>query len=47
MDIKNMPNVHVLDHPLLLHKISQIRKVSTQTNEFRQLVKEIAVIDCL
>ncbi len=47
MDIKTMPNVHVLDHPLLLHKISQIRKVTTQTNEFRQLVKEIAVIEGL
>lgn len=45
MEINKMPSVHVLDHPLLQHKISQIRKVTTQTNEFRQLVKEIAVIE--
>ena len=47
MEINKMPSVHVLDHPLLQHKISQIRKVTTQTNEFRQLVKEIAVIEGL
>ncbi|MGM9813935.1 MAG: uracil phosphoribosyltransferase [Candidatus Enteromonas sp.] len=47
MDLTKQSNVHVLDHPLLKHKISQIRKENTETNEFRALVKEIAVIEGL
>ena len=47
MDIADMKNVHVLDHPLLKHKITKIRRVETQTNEFREIVKEIAVIEGL
>lgn len=47
MDIAHQPTVHVLDHPLLKHKITQIRKASTETNLFRQLVKEIAMIEGL
>ncbi|SFG07253.1 uracil phosphoribosyltransferase [Oribacterium sp. WCC10] len=38
------PNVTVLDHPLLTHKISLLREKSTGTNEFRQLVEEIAML---
>ncbi len=37
-------NVTVLDHPLLTHKISLLREKSTGTNEFRQLVEEIAML---
>ncbi|MFA6861960.1 MAG: uracil phosphoribosyltransferase [Bacilli bacterium] len=44
-DIKNYPNVTVLNHPLLTHKISLLRDVNTGTNEFRHLVKEIAVME--
>ncbi|MGN0160130.1 MAG: uracil phosphoribosyltransferase [Lachnospiraceae bacterium] len=39
-----MPNVTVLDHPLLQHKISRLRDENTGTNEFRKLVEEIAVL---
>ncbi|MCI1734413.1 MAG: uracil phosphoribosyltransferase [Bacilli bacterium] len=44
-DIKNYPNVTVLDHPLLKHKITLLRDVNTGTNEFRHLVKEIAIME--
>ena len=37
-------NVTILDHPLLTHKISLLREKSTGTNEFRQLVEEIAML---
>ena len=43
MDLKKYPNVTLLNHPLLTHKISLLRDVHTGTNEFRRLVKEIAV----
>lgn len=45
MDISMYKNVILLDHPLLKHKISVLRKVETPTSEFRQLVKEIAVME--
>ncbi len=45
MDISMYKNVVVLDHPLLKHKISILRKIETPTSEFRQLVKEIAVME--
>ena len=37
-------NVHILEHPLLTHKISILRDKNTGTNEFRQLVEEIAML---
>ena len=45
MNYKNYDNVTIIEHPLLAHKITKIRDVRTQTNDFRQLVKEIAVIE--
>ena len=33
--------IKVIDHPLVQHKLSLIRRKTTSTNEFRQLVKEI------
>ncbi|MCQ2087505.1 MAG: uracil phosphoribosyltransferase [Bacilli bacterium] len=45
MDITQYKNARVLSHPLLTHKISKLRSVTTKTNYFRQLVKEIAVIE--
>ena len=45
MDISMYKNVVLLDHPLLKHKISTLRKIETPTSEFRQLVKEIAVME--
>ena len=37
-------NVVEFDHPLLKHKLSQLRQKETGTNQFRQLVEEIAVM---
>ena len=37
-------NVFVMDHPLIQHKISLLRDIKTGTNEFRQLVEEIAML---
>ena len=39
-----MENVTYIDHPLVKHKISMLRKKSTGTNEFRKLVEEIATL---
>jgi uracil phosphoribosyltransferase len=39
-----MGNVHVLDHPLIQHKISFIRNKETGTKEFRELVDEVAML---
>ena len=39
-----MENVTNIDHPLVQHKISMLRKKTTGTNEFRTLVEEIATL---
>ncbi len=39
-----MENVIIMDHPLIQHKISMLRKIETGTNEFRRLVEEISVL---
>ena len=39
-----MENVTYIDHPLVQHKISMLRKKTTGTNEFRTLVEEIAIL---
>ena len=39
-----MENVTYIDHPLVQHKISKLRKKTTGTNEFRTLVEEIATL---
>ncbi len=39
-----MGKAHVLDHPLLQHKVSLIRDKNTGVKEFRELVKEIAML---
>lgn len=39
-----MENVFVMDHPLIHHKISQIRDINTGTNEFRKCIEEIAML---
>ena len=36
--------VKILDHPVIKHKISILRDVNTGSNEFRSLIKEIAMI---
>lgn len=37
-----MGKLHVLDHPLIQHKLSYIRDRRTGTKEFRELVNEVA-----
>lgn len=41
---KNYDNVTILEHPLIKHKISKLRDKNTGTNEFRNLVEEIAML---
>ncbi len=38
------PNVVVMDHPLIQHKLSILRDVDTGAKEFRELVKELATL---
>jgi uracil phosphoribosyltransferase len=38
------PNLHILDHPLIVHKLSHMRNKDTSTKTFRQLLKEIALL---
>ncbi|SFB16044.1 uracil phosphoribosyltransferase [Acetitomaculum ruminis DSM 5522] len=39
-----MPEIKVMDHPLILHKIGIIRKKETGSKEFRELIGEIAML---
>ena len=39
-----MANLHVIDHPLIQHKISLMRDKNTGTKEFRELVSETAML---
>src|SRR5690554_1163861 len=41
-----MSKLHVLDHPLILHKLSVIRDVNTSVKEFREIVSEISMLMC-
>ncbi|MGI5935517.1 MAG: uracil phosphoribosyltransferase [Oscillospiraceae bacterium] len=41
-----MSKLHVLDHPLILHKLSVIRDANTSVKEFREIVSEIAMLMC-
>ena len=41
-----MANVHVLDHPLIQHKLAVLRSVETPVKEFRELISEIAGLMC-
>ena len=37
-------NVHVIDHPLVQHKLTLLRRRETSTGEFRRLVREISTL---
>ena len=41
-----MANVHILDHPLIQHKLAILRNKETPVKEFRELVGEIAGLMC-
>ena len=38
--------VHVLDHPLLQHKLTILRNKDTGVKEFREIVSEVAMLEC-
>ncbi len=44
IDVSDLKNFQVIDHPLVQHKITMLRDVSTGTNQFRALVSEIAML---
>ena len=37
-------NVHILDHPLIRHKVAIIRDKNTSTKQFREVISEIATL---
>ena len=39
-----MQNVKLIDHPLVQHKLSLMRDVTTGSKEFRELVSEVAML---
>ena len=41
-----MGTVHVIDHPLILHKLSLMRDSQTGVKEFREATREIAMLMC-
>ena len=41
-----MGNVHVLDHPLIQHKLAILRSKNTTVKEFRELISEISGLMC-
>ncbi len=40
----NFPNLKVIDHPLIQHKLSHMRARETSTKIFRELLREIALL---
>ena len=41
-----MANVHIMDHPLIHHKLAVMRSSDTTVKEFRELVNEISGLMC-
>ena len=39
-----MSNVHVIDHPLVQHKLTLMRRKDASTNSFRRLLNELAML---
>lgn len=42
--MKNLSNVHILDHPLIRHKVAILRNKDTKTKQFRELIEEISTL---
>jgi uracil phosphoribosyltransferase len=40
----SFPNLHVVEHPLVQHKLSRMRDETCQTGEFRRLLKEVSLL---
>ena len=45
MKVQRFKNVQIMEHPLIKHKISLMRKTDTGTYEFRKLVEEVAMLE--
>ena len=43
-ECRNNARVHIVDHPLVQHKLSIMRDKRTSTRDFRELLKEIAML---
>ena len=41
-----MANIHIMDHPLIHHKLAVLRNKETPVKEFRELVNEISGLMC-
>ena len=41
-----MGNVHLIEHPLVQHKLTLMRKKDTSTKSFRELLREIGALLC-
>jgi uracil phosphoribosyltransferase len=39
-----IPNITVLDHPLVQHKLTLLRRKETTTSEFRRLMRELSLL---
>ena len=44
MQFEGNKNITIFEHPLIQHKISVLRSVDTPSKEFRELIKEIAML---
>ena len=42
--MENYKNVHILDHPLIRHKLAIIRDKNTCTKQFREIISELAML---
>ena len=42
--VEEFPNLFILDHPLIQHKLTHMRNATTSTRTFRQLLREIALL---
>ncbi len=42
--MKDYKNVHILDHPLIRHKLAIIRDKNTNTKQFREVISELATL---
>ncbi|SCY45353.1 uracil phosphoribosyltransferase [Lachnospiraceae bacterium XBB2008] len=43
-NFENEKNIFIMDHPLIQHKITQIRDKNTGTQQFRKCIEEIATL---
>ena len=39
-----MSELHIINHPMICHKLTRIRDVNTGAKDFRELLREIAML---